>query len=52
MNNTYAIIDEISGVLVNIVIWDGNLETWQPPIETKAILASEVDFESLPVQEE
>ena len=50
--NRYAIIDERSGLLVNIVIWDGNLETWHPPVGTKAILASEVDFESLPIQKE
>jgi hypothetical protein len=46
--NTYAILDEVGGWLVNLVVWDGNPETWQPPAGTHAVLASEVDFAVLP----
>lgn len=52
MNNGYAILDEQGGWLVNIVVWDGNLETWQPPKGTIAKLTSEVDFSSLPEKPE
>lgn len=47
--DTYAIIDNEGGWLVNLVKWDGNLETWQPPSGTIAILASTIDINSLPV---
>lgn len=49
---TYAIISESGGWLENLVLWDGNLETWQPPEGTTAVLASEVDFQSLPPKPE
>jgi hypothetical protein len=49
---TYAILDEQGGWLVNLVRWDGNLETWQPPQGTIAKLASEVDFQNLPQKPE
>lgn len=29
MSNTYAIIQ--SGVVVNVVVWDGDAKTWSPP---------------------
>lgn len=48
MAQTYAILDAVGGWLVNLVLWDGNLETWQPPEGTIAKLASEVDFNNLP----
>lgn len=48
MNDTYAILDEAGGWLVNLVIWDGNILNWQPPEGTIAKLASEVDFNNLP----
>jgi hypothetical protein len=48
MNDKYAILNEAGGWLVNLVIWDGNLETWKPPEGTIAKLASEVDFSNLP----
>lgn len=46
--DTYAILDEEGGWLVNLVVWDGSLETWQPPEGTIAVLASEVNFGELP----
>jgi hypothetical protein len=52
MNEKYAILDEVGGWLVNLVVWDGNLETWQPPVGTIAKLASEVDFAVLPERPE
>lgn len=48
MSNAYAIIDEKGGWLVNTVMWDGNLETWQPPPGTIAKPVEEVDINSLP----
>ena len=47
MNEKYAIIDEQNGWLLNLVLWDGNLSTWQPPSGTIAKLASEVNFSEL-----
>lgn len=31
----YAVVE--NGVVVNIVLWDGNTETWQPPTGTTAV---------------
>jgi hypothetical protein len=45
---TYAILDKNGGWLVNLVVWNGNLEDWQPPAGTEAKLASEIDLHSLP----
>ena len=47
--DTYAIIDKEGGWLVNLVVWNGNLEDWQPPQGTLAKLESEVDFSTLPL---
>lgn len=44
----YALINETGGWLENIIVWDGNLETWQPPEGTIAKQIEEVDFSSLP----
>ena len=52
MNKSYAIIDDEGGWLVNTVIWNGDLQTWQPPAGTHAIPAEEVDFSSLPSRPE
>ena len=46
--NKYAIIDEGAGHLVNTVLWDGDLATWQPPTGTRAELLANVDLASLP----
>jgi hypothetical protein len=27
----WAVIDSATGLVVNVIVWDGNLETWQPP---------------------
>ena len=47
--DTYALLDSEGGWLVNLIVWDGNPETWTPPSNVIAKLASEVDFSSLPI---
>lgn len=49
---TYALIDIEGGWLVNLVRWDGDTQKWQPPEGTRAVLASEVDFQALPERPE
>ena len=39
MSNVYAVIDG-SGNVVNMVVWDGNAEHWQPPAGETAVLAT------------
>ena len=46
--NTYAIINADGGWLENLVVWDGNIETWQPPVGTIAKPIEEVDVTALP----
>lgn len=48
----YAILNEEGGWLENIVVWDGNLEKWQPPIKTIAKPESEIDYQKLPQKPE
>ena len=36
MSNRYAIINS-SNVVENMVVWDGNLETWKPPTGYTAV---------------
>ena len=48
MTDTYAIIDNEHGHLVNTVLWDGDLAKWQPPTGTRAELLASVDLGSLP----
>jgi hypothetical protein len=50
--NKYAIIDEAAGHLVNVVLWDGDLATWQPPAGTRAELLANVDLSLLPPKPE
>jgi hypothetical protein len=46
--NTFAILDQTGGWLVNLVLWDGNPGTWSPPQGSIAVPAAQVDFNSLP----
>lgn len=48
MNQRYAIINDGGGWLENLVVWNGDKSTWQPPIGTRAVLASEIDLAALP----
>jgi hypothetical protein len=48
MGERYVILNAENGWLENIVMWNGNLETWQPPEGTIAKLESEIDYQSLP----
>ena len=50
MNNKYAIIDNEGGWLINTIVWNGDLETWQPPEGTSAILVENIDINNLPTQ--
>ena len=52
MIDKYAILDEKKGWLVNLVVWNGNLDTWQSPNETIFIPIDQVDFASLPQKPE
>jgi hypothetical protein len=47
--NNYAILDKENGWLVNIVVWDGDTEKWNPPDGTIAVNVNEIDFSTLPV---
>ncbi len=47
MNERYAIIDEASGKIINVVMWDGDLQKWQPPNATRAELLSSLDPSTL-----
>lgn len=48
MVEKYAILDANNGWLLNVILWDGNLETWQPPAGTIVELLSNVDIDNLP----
>lgn len=43
----YAVINTAGGYLVNVVRWDG-VSAWSPPDGTTVVLASTVDFATLP----
>lgn len=47
MNERYAIIDEASGKIINVVMWDGDLQKWQPSNGTRAELLSSLDQSAL-----
>lgn len=34
--NRYAIVE--NGMVTNVILWDGNTETWQPPMGSTANL--------------
>ena len=48
MNQKYAIINEQGGWLENLVVWNGDTNSWQPPAGTYAVLVSEIDLSALP----
>jgi len=50
--NGYALLDEEGGWLVNIIVWNGNLQDWQPPAGTIAKRIEEVDISQLPERPE
>ena len=50
--DTYAIIHNEGGWLVSTCLWDGNVETWQPPAGTSARLLADIDLEALPQKPE
>lgn len=52
MIERYVILNTEEGWLENTIIWDGNIETWQPPNGTVLKLANEVDFKNLPEKTE
>ncbi len=47
--NSYALLDKLGGWLVNLVVWNGDTSTWQPPENVIAKPTSEIDFANLPV---
>lgn len=49
MVQRYVILDKVGGWLDNVILWDGNLQTWQPPEGTIVKLESEIDYATLPV---
>jgi hypothetical protein len=50
--DTYAILDKDGGWLINLVVWNGNLEDWQPPVGTIAKRIEEVNISLLPERPE
>ena len=52
MVERYVILNKDGGWLENIVMWNGNLETWQPPEGTIVKLESEIDYATLPQKPE
>jgi hypothetical protein len=46
MIERYVILNKSTGKIKNVVLWDGNLETWQPEEGTIMKLESELDYES------
>lgn len=48
MVQKYALLDKDGGWIVNIILWDGDTEKWQPPTNTIAVPVSEINFSTLP----
>ena len=48
MIERYVILNAEGGWLENVILWDGNLETWHPPQGCIAKLESEIDYTTLP----
>ena len=36
--STYALVDDNTNIVENIIMWDGNTETWQPPVGFYTVL--------------
>jgi hypothetical protein len=49
MIERYVVLNAEGGWLENVILWNGNTETWQPPKGTIVQLENEVDFSSLPL---
>jgi hypothetical protein len=48
MTEQYAILDQANGHLVNVVLWDGDTDRWQPPTGTSAVRLADIDLATLP----
>lgn len=48
MEKKYAIIHNEGGWLINLILWNGNTQTWQPPAGTIAKPIEQINFSSLP----
>ena len=48
MNKRYVILNKNGGWLENIILWDGNIETWQPPKEVIVKQENEIDLTTIP----
>lgn len=48
MTETYAILDNAHGHLVNTVLWDGDTAKWQAPAGTTAVRLADLDLATLP----
>lgn len=40
----YAIIEEATGICVNVVMWDGNEATWRPPDGCRAVQDASIEM--------
>jgi hypothetical protein len=52
MVERYVILNREGGWLENVVLWDGNLQTWKPSDTMIVKLESEIDYEKLPQKPE
>jgi len=48
MIERYVVLNADGGWLENVILWNGNTETWQPPQGTIVKLESEIDYATLP----
>lgn len=48
MIERYVVLNADGGWLENVILWNGNTETWQPPPGTLVKLESEIDYQTLP----
>jgi hypothetical protein len=52
MIERYVILNAEGGWLENVILWNGNTETWRPPEGTIVKLESEIDYATLPEKPE